>query len=1504
MKINPKNTRILLVLSCIFIVLTLAGCLLKPTVTPAIPDQPVFTHYRVTTQTFKEVNPDYAIEVAWRASSIDYSFQLFKSINNSTFEVYFDDGKEESASYLRKSCSCSFSDTEVTPGNTYSYYVLAYNDKGEVGQSATFTRELFLPPCILKSPQDESEIVNPFPTFDWDSKALSKYLSRSKATGYEKAHLKVKDETVLEDAWEKEFADATISSVTYNEDGTGKDLVDDHYYDWCHWVDSYDNEGNLIASGYSNSWHFHYKGPIKAVLKGQIQIPETAIPKSRDVGGTIPLVDASVTLTDSEGVTHTGTTEGQGQYIFPQVAPGTNYIITAVGEVEGQTIVYKDVVPSITLHEVFDAGIADAESTALALVMEAMLEADPNLNPEDIVLDDILNAANFPTLVTIVGDTLNAYGNVTTDPEVIDAVQAVDMTEIVSWLNQHAQAWLDYDINQIASMIAFNPFVIKNYNWDSTGNYSENDYRDYLAEKFTVLTIETFDYQNNDIHLENQNEAIVYSDKYIKYTEGNNTFDEINKIYFHLIKTETGWKADEYRVLCTVPMTRVEANLIEVNGNYEVELYWRGYTYQDYNGNWQGADVDKYRIYQRVNDGSFVHVSGTNYELVPGGNGNEFHFFDNSTSMGNDYTYYITADGGELSGESEPSKFATVIASKITGFEGNTETETDGNYSESDYMIMLYWLEFPNAISYHVYCHEGAPSSDPEEFTEIFRELEIEDGECEFEDEEVNHGTTYQYYVVAELADGTFTNPSKILTLDSWYDNFAITDLVQGSVLTVQPTEFTWEIPSDITPGSVTECQVFIVLSEDNGRDEIWEKEIDELNTNSIQYDGPDLIDGYIYEVRIEYEGMNSEGEKIAESNSETYFIYGDKIIFEYAISFACNINNLPSYSIQLGWVDYPGVSDYHVFRSTNPFSGFSEVTNDEADYGVTYYYYVEGNLPNDELVSSSTITVDTWFPIFDLYYPAHNQVITEPKPTFTWENPDITFPYLPSANQNGGVFIYVREETLDDEVWELQIDLDDDSITYNGEPLQEGHQYIWGVRYEGRNEVGFEVVHSISENRFYYGYQPFETTYRTETFAPNENSVRILWQEYPTATDYQVYKSTDGTSFDPLSGDYELHGDWYGLWDHTVNDGGIYYYYVVAFDEETEIQTGDTMEVNTWLPGIITEYPIEDEVISEDHPTFTWSYEADIGFPEGPFDFFQAGMNLYDIDDEETIWEIELNDLDVFSYVYDGPDLISGHKYIWCRYIEGMGDDGIMTATAGRGWFYYRTEVQIVRVCSDSGGGIEVCWWPFNGADYYRVYRSTDGTTFNEIFDSQNYTLDEYTGIWWNEQSLDVSYFTEWGYLVMGDNTTIIGNEYTYYVTAYDGDLTVETEPSTSVMINTWLPSSSLDSPADNEVISVQNPLLEWSPPNVSFPYGQLDSAHIDLDFANITANSEVWNYTFDNFPASSINYNFDGSGEDLIDGNVYKWRVIITGIDNDSVVSCESMAGSRTFTYQAPAD
>jgi hypothetical protein len=131
--------------------------------------------------------------------------------------------------------------------------------------------------------------------------------------------------------------------------------------------------------------------------------------------------NATVTVTDSEGVTHTVTTDENGYYNIPNVAPGTNYVITATGTVDGNTVVYKDVVPEILEGENCDAGTADETSTALALVVETLL--DEGVAQEEINLEDIQNSTNFETTVEEVSTVLAENGDVTTDSNVNNAVE-------------------------------------------------------------------------------------------------------------------------------------------------------------------------------------------------------------------------------------------------------------------------------------------------------------------------------------------------------------------------------------------------------------------------------------------------------------------------------------------------------------------------------------------------------------------------------------------------------------------------------------------------------------------------------------------------------------------------------------------------------------------------------------------------------------------------------------------------------------------------------------------------------------------------------------------------------------------------------------------------------------------------------------------------------------------------------------------------------------------------
>ena len=135
----------------------------------------------------------------------------------------------------------------------------------------------------------------------------------------------------------------------------------------------------------------------------------------------ISVANAIVTLTDSEVINHAVTTGKDGYYVFTNVATGAKCVITATATVNGKPMVFKDVIPqAVAADEVYDAGTADAESTALALIVEKLIEQ--GLTPEDINLEEIQASDNFTTVVEQVFSVLEENGNVTTDPDVAEVV--------------------------------------------------------------------------------------------------------------------------------------------------------------------------------------------------------------------------------------------------------------------------------------------------------------------------------------------------------------------------------------------------------------------------------------------------------------------------------------------------------------------------------------------------------------------------------------------------------------------------------------------------------------------------------------------------------------------------------------------------------------------------------------------------------------------------------------------------------------------------------------------------------------------------------------------------------------------------------------------------------------------------------------------------------------------------------------------------------------------------
>ena len=162
----------------------------------------------------------------------------------------------------------------------------------------------------------------------------------------------------------------------------------------------------------------------KGIISGQVLIPPNGVEFSKDITGWVPVANATVTVVDADGETHTVTTDENGYYSFENLAVSPNTVITAIVTVNGSTMILKSVVPqSVAADQDYDAGQMTPDSTALALVIEALIASGENQS--DIDLEAITSNDNFSNLLELVTAVLEAGGDVTEDAEIIDKVNDI-----------------------------------------------------------------------------------------------------------------------------------------------------------------------------------------------------------------------------------------------------------------------------------------------------------------------------------------------------------------------------------------------------------------------------------------------------------------------------------------------------------------------------------------------------------------------------------------------------------------------------------------------------------------------------------------------------------------------------------------------------------------------------------------------------------------------------------------------------------------------------------------------------------------------------------------------------------------------------------------------------------------------------------------------------------------------------------------------------------------------
>ncbi len=139
---------------------------------------------------------------------------------------------------------------------------------------------------------------------------------------------------------------------------------------------------------------FNVPVTVTGTVYGYVAIPDN----TKDLTGYTPIPGATVTIVDADGVTHTVLTDENGYYCFNNISIKTNTIINITKDTEGGgKLIFKDIVPLVVSQEEdYDAGIADAESTAIALVVEGLVNLDQV--QEEIDLDEITSSDGFDEL--------------------------------------------------------------------------------------------------------------------------------------------------------------------------------------------------------------------------------------------------------------------------------------------------------------------------------------------------------------------------------------------------------------------------------------------------------------------------------------------------------------------------------------------------------------------------------------------------------------------------------------------------------------------------------------------------------------------------------------------------------------------------------------------------------------------------------------------------------------------------------------------------------------------------------------------------------------------------------------------------------------------------------------------------------------------------------------------------------------------------------------------------
>ena len=447
--------------------------------------------------------------------------------------------------------------------------------------------------------------------------------------------------------------------------------------------------------------------------------------------------------------------------------------------------------------------------------------------------------------------------------------------------------------------------------------------------------------------------------------------------------------------------------------------------------------------------------------------------------------------------------------------------------------------------------------------------------------------------------------------------------------------------------------------------------------------------------------------------------------------------------------------------------------------------------------------------------------------------------------------------------------------------------------------------------------------------------AIYVGWHGYYDATGYRVYRSVNGEDYSIIL-DEKISGyTWYGRWDNDVSPGNTYTYYVTAYGPDWETDPSEIITRDTWLPPCSLISPTNASIITNSSPTFTWNPVGLTNFPyESNICSGESDLWIYDNTAEEKVWHPGFDDMITSTIVYNDDSqatpLVAGHSYLWQSSGYGFDNNGHLIAMSfSDNWdFIYSggapagvTDV-IAKAKTYNSSRM-----PKTMLDELEKNKALSVYYFNELKESKEAEVNHLITLYWsaycettgcgyrvyrkiNEGEYEMIFSqdapTGYDWYRWDDNEAGPGvNTYSYYITAYGTDW--ETAPSEIVTIDTWLPPCSLDSPANESIITESNPTFTWNPTGLTasdLPYGSITSGDSRLWVYDNTAEEEVWYVQFeDDLTTSTITYNDDGQATPLTAGHSYYWEYSAYGYDEDGNQIGASSSGGRDFIYSGGA-